>query len=136
MTSIHAVWAITVAVLLLGVAPLLRAQCTNDAGTGDLPEGEPCVTSLADNTDDGCNFAPNLFFELGPGDFAGDGSVRLCGRGSNFDGPGAPPTPCNGNGECTSPPNLCLGGFCAVNRRDTDWYRISLAALQAADLDG
>ncbi len=54
----------------LAVASPAWADCTNDAGSGDIAEGEPCLIDLATNhTDDGCN-------RISAADADGNGVVR------------------------------------------------------------
>ncbi len=90
----------------LQVAGRAAAQCANDAGNGDHDEGEMCQPGLIGPTTDGCNLVPYAFDELSAADFAGDGSAVICGTSSTYNG-----------------------------ARDTDWHRISFAALDAADAD-
>ncbi len=90
------------------------AQCANDAGSGDLLEVEQCLTNLVITpTNDGCNLVPIRFTELPPAVFGGDGIAAVCGTSSTW-----------------------ITGDPPVAHRDTDWHRISFAALDAADADG
>ncbi len=126
-----------------------RAQCSNDVGFGDIPEGEVCLVDLGQPfpgpVTDGCNLVPNLFNAIPDSEFL-DGMVVICGIASNYNSIDT----CDVNADC--PDNNCVGdpqpgngipqGQCqgpsepSVNRRDTDWHRISAAALAAADFDG
>ncbi len=132
---------------VLIVASPAWADCTNDAGTGDLSEGEVCATDFyVDNTDGGCLSTPPVFFELGPAAFAGDGMVSICGTASTFNVTDT----CDTDGDCLD--NNCAGdpnpgdgiaqGQCvgpsepSAAGKDRDWYLVSAAALAAADTDG
>jgi hypothetical protein len=111
-------------------------QCSNDAGAGDKPEGETCLVDLDDDTvNGGCNGTPAVFTTLDTADFT-TGFVDLCGIGSNYN----VNTSCTTDADC-DPGETCVDGGCtggdepAANRRDTDWYLVTQAAMTAHDAD-
>ncbi len=62
-----------------------QAQCSNDAGSGDLLEVELCLTNLSITpTNDGCNFVPSMFSELPPAAFIGASCRRRVRRGLEY----------------------------------------------------
>ncbi len=137
--------ALLAALAMVAASPAW-GDCTNDAGTGDIAEGEACLVDLAtNNADDGCNLTPNLFHEIPDAELA-DGQVSICGTASNYNTIDACDTNADcGDGDCQgdpvpgdgNPQGTCVGpSEPSVNRRDTDWHRISAAALAAADTDG
>ncbi len=144
--------------LAASLAVRAQAQCVNDAGAGDEAEGEVCLLDLGlpapGPITDGCNLAPNTFKEIGIADLTvldigGDGDddrqVIMCGVASNYNSIAT----CDTDADCPAgdtcndpnPGNGTQEGTCAgpgqpsTNRRDTDWYRISAAALADADED-
>ncbi len=132
--------------LALASAPAALGDCANDAGSGDIAEGEPCLLDLATNhTDEGCNLTPILFHEIPDAELA-DGQVTICGTASNYNLVDTCDTNADcADGNCQGDPNPGDGnpqGTCvgpsepSSNRRDTDWHRISASALAAADADG
>ncbi len=144
--------------LALSLSSRAQAQCANDAGAGDEPEGEVCLLDLSlpapGPITDGCNLLPNTFKEIGVGeltvlDIGGDGDddrqVLVCGGASNYNtiAPCDTVADCPAGNACNDPnpgngtqEGVCSGpGQPSVNRRDTDWYRISAAALAASDVD-
>jgi hypothetical protein len=146
----NAIAASATAALALSLAGNSQAgTCTNDSGAGDHNEGEVCLVDLGlpapGPTTDGCNLAPNTFDEIPDVELA-DGVVVICGTASNYNTNDT----CDVNadcadGNCQGDPNPGDGtaeGTCvgpsepATNRRDTDWHRVSAAALLAADIDG
>ncbi len=90
----------------LGLASWTYGQCTNDCGSGDVAEGEPClVDNDVDDTNGGCNSSPAVFAD-------GQCSLTICGTASTY---------------------VDSGGN---NVRDTDWYLVDAATLADADADG
>ncbi|MEE9130400.1 MAG: hypothetical protein V3T84_10300, partial [Phycisphaerales bacterium] len=90
----------------LGLASWSYGQCTNDCGSGDVAEGEPClVDNDVDDTNGGCNSDPAVFAD-------GACSLTICGTASTY---------------------VDAGGN---NVRDTDWYLLDAATLAKADADG
>ncbi len=130
-------------------APARAGSCVNDAGAGDIAEGEVCLVDLGQPppgpVTDGCNLLPNTFHEVPDAELA-DGMIAICGIASNYNAN----EPCDTNldcldGNCQGDPNpgdgiaegICVGpSEPSVNRRDSDWHRISAAALAALDVDG
>lgn len=86
------------------------APCSLTCPPGSLLEGEPCLgTDATDNTNGGCNSTPNVFTAVPVA--AGAYNVTYCGTGSTYT-------------------------FSGSNRRDTDWYRVTLGAAQDPDGNG
>ncbi len=141
--------SVSVALAMSLAADAHAGACANDTGAGDVAEGEVCLVNLGlpapGPITDGCNLAPNTFFEIPDAELA-DGVVVICGIASNYDTDDT----CDVNADCAD--GNCVGdptpgdgiaeGTCVgpseptVQRRDTDWHRISAAALAAADIDG
>ena len=123
--------------LSLGFAGESFAQCSNDAGAGNTAENEGCnMDEDNDTTNGGCNSSPPVFTNV-----AADGGLprTYCSNTASYnltqtcvDDAGCPAGDvCNvGTGLCEGPSQP------SINRRDTDWYLISQAALMAADTDG
>ena len=139
-------------------------NCTNDAGIGDLPENESCALDENDDTvNGGCNSDPDVFTIVPalPAVYCGNVSNHNnsstciedlecasacaedldCPAGDvciDTDGDQVPDS-CSGPGQatCDVPNGICVGGNePIINRRDTDWYRVSAADLALADTDG
>ncbi|MHC4427503.1 MAG: hypothetical protein ACYS0D_02735 [Planctomycetota bacterium] len=131
--------------VVLGLSSTTPEPCSNDAGIGNLDEGENCLADHdVDRVNGGCNLSPALFVTLSVGDFI-DGVVDICGSASTYKVDGA----CDVDADC--PDNNCVGdpnpgdgtaeGTCvgpsepSVGRRDTDWYLIPQSVLTAHDFD-
>ncbi len=137
--------------------------CTNDAGTGVLPENESCALDENDDTvNGGCNSDPDVFTIVPSLPAVYCGSVSNHNNSStcavdldcasacaeDLDCPAGDvcidtdndqvPDSCSGPGQATCDVNgICVGGNePIINRRDTDWYRVSAADLALADVDG
>ncbi|MHC4220376.1 MAG: hypothetical protein ACYSU7_18195, partial [Planctomycetota bacterium] len=111
-------------------------QCSNDAGAGDLAEGEACyVDNDVDTTNPGCNADPSVFITLTAGDFTA-GEARICGVSSTYLNNAS----CTTDADC-DPGETCVSGGCtggdepSVSTRDTDWYLIPQSVLTAHDVD-
>ena len=148
--------------LSLGLAGQSTGQCTNDVGSGDLPEGEACpVDEYIDEFNAGCNVTPPVFMDVPPlSDGVTNTPITYCGTASNHDNTTTCDTAedcaqdCDTDDDCpvgdSCVDGLCVGpgqpdcveGLCdgrdepRINRRDTDWYLISQTGLAQADLDG
>jgi hypothetical protein len=120
-------------------------QCSNDAGAGQVDEGEACLVDLdSDTVDGGCNSDPAVFRTLDTADFT-SGRAIVCGSASNYN----IDTACDVDADC--PDGNCVGdpnpgdgtaeGTCvgvsepSTNSRDTDWYLVTQAAMIAHDAD-
>ncbi|MHC4220354.1 MAG: hypothetical protein ACYSU7_18080 [Planctomycetota bacterium] len=129
-----AAWAACVA---LGVAHAVPDPCANDAGPGNVAEGEACLVDHDDDTvNGGCNSDPVVFVTLATADFI-NGVADICGSASNYDLNAA----CDTDADCDAGES-CVDGECqggdepSVNRRDTDWYLIPVSVLADHDTDG
>jgi hypothetical protein len=149
MRRLHLITGGAAACVLLvvpGLPAVPTEPCSNDAGTGNLAEGEAC---LADNDVDtvngGCNLSPALFVTLSLSDFI-DGVADVCGSASTYKADAACDVDADClDGNCVGDPNpgdgvdegTCVGpGEPSAGRRDTDWYLVPQSVLAAHDTDG
>jgi hypothetical protein len=129
----------------LGLGSWAYGQCSNDAGAGNLAEGEACyVDNDVDATNPGCNADVAVFTTLSTGDFTA-GVLDICGVSSTYlnDASCDVDADCD-DLNCVGDPNPGDGveeGTCSgpsepsVSTRDTDWYLIPQSVLTDHDLD-
>ena len=110
--------------------------CANDAGAGDTAEAEGCnLNGDDDTTNGGCNSSPPAFTDV---DADGGLPRTYCSEAANYDNIQTceDDDGCPDGDVCNVKAGLCEGpSQPSVNRRDTDWYLMSQAALTAADTD-